>query len=123
MIVAPVIPRLDDIMQTHNELSLKAHVSASTVDFYRDPVDIALRYGAPKNANLYGFKICDVPGLLCASPKYLEQYGTPKQPYDLSTHNGLFYQLHDIIHHVWEFSHYGATYKIKMSGNRAANDG
>lgn len=40
-----VIPWLDEIMQAHKELSLKAHISNSKVDFYRDPVDIVLRYG------------------------------------------------------------------------------
>ena len=47
----------------------------------------------------------------------------PKHPHDLPSHNGLFYQLYDIIHDVWEFSQDGTTYKIKMSGNRASNDG
>jgi DNA-binding transcriptional LysR family regulator len=49
-------------------------------DFYRDSVDIALRYGSPKDAKRYGFKICYVPTLLCASPTYLEKHGTPKHP-------------------------------------------
>jgi DNA-binding transcriptional LysR family regulator len=117
------IPWLDEIMHIHRALSLKAHISDSTVDFYRDPVDIVLRYGSPKDANVYGFKICDVPSLLCAAPSYLEQHGTPKHPYDLSGHNGLFYQLHDIIHNEWVFSCNGEQFKIKMSGDRAANDG
>ncbi|WP_293746405.1 LysR family transcriptional regulator [uncultured Paraglaciecola sp.] len=117
------IPWLDEIMHIHRALSLKAHISDSTVDFYRDPVDIVLRYGSPKDANVYGFKICDVPSLLCAAPSYLEQHGIPKHPYDLSGHNGLFYQLHDIIHNEWAFSCNGEQFKIKMSGDRAANDG
>ena len=32
-------------------------------------------------------------------------------------------QLYDIFHDVWEFSDGETDYKIKMSGNRAANDG
>jgi DNA-binding transcriptional LysR family regulator len=110
-------------MQTHTSLTLKAHISDSTVDFYRDPVDMVLRYGSPKDSNLYGFKICDVPGLLGGAPSYFAQHGTPEHPNDLSTHNGLFYQLHDIMHNVWDFSAQGQTFKIKMKGNRAANDG
>jgi len=35
----------------------------------------------------------------------------------------LFYQLYDIIHDAWEFSDAETNYKIKMRGNRAANDG
>ena len=118
-----VIPWLDEFMETYLSVSLRTNISDSNIDFYRDSVDMALRYGSPNDANLYGFKICNVPGLLCASQAYLDKNGTPKHPHELASHNGLFYQLYDIIHDVWEFSQHGTDYKIKMSGNRASNDG
>jgi len=116
-------PWLDEFMETYPNVSLRSHVTDSNIDFFRDSVDIALRYGSPSDSSLYGFKICDVPGLLCATPGYLDNYGTPEHPHDLATHNGLFYQLYDIIHDVWTFSHGETEFKIKMSGNRASNDG
>jgi len=118
-----LIPWLDELMETYPKVSLKLNISDSNIDFYRDSVDIALRYGSPNDANLYGFKICNVPTLLCATQEYLDKNGSPKHPHDLISHNGLFYQLYDIIHDTWKFSHGGTEYKIKMSGNRAANDG
>jgi len=118
-----VTPWLDEFMETYSNVSLRSHISDSNIDFYRDSVDIALRYGSPNDANLYGFKICDVPGLLCATQEYLDKNGAPKHPHDLASHNGLFYQLYDVIHDVWEFSGGGTEYKVKMSGNRASNDG
>jgi DNA-binding transcriptional LysR family regulator len=84
---------------------------------------MALRYGSPDDVNLYGFKICNVPALLCATQEYLDKNGTPKHPHDLPSHNGLFYQLYDMTHDIWEFSQGETDYKIKMSGNRASNDG
>jgi DNA-binding transcriptional LysR family regulator len=118
-----VIPWLDEFMEIHPKVSLRTNISDSNIDLYRDYVDIALRYGSPNDTNLYGFKICNVPALLCAAQDYLEKYGTPKHPHELTSHNGLFYQLYDIIHDVWTFSDGETDYKIKMSGNRAANDG
>tara|TARA_R110001599_G_scaffold353688_1_gene595395 strand:+ start:80390 stop:81331 length:942 start_codon:yes stop_codon:yes gene_type:complete len=118
-----VISWLDEFMDTYPAVSVRASISDSNVDFYRDSVDLALRYGSPNDANVYGFKICNVPRLLCATKAYLEKNGTPEHPHDLPPHNGVFYQLHDIIHDVWEFSSGETTYKIKMSGNRASNDG
>ncbi|MDX2477742.1 MAG: substrate binding domain-containing protein, partial [Gammaproteobacteria bacterium] len=118
-----VTPWLDEFMDTYPDVSVRANISDSNIDFYRDSVDMALRYGSPDNANLYGFKICNIPGLLCATQSYLDKYGTPEHPHDLSSHNGLFYQLYDIINDVWEFSRDATDYKIKMSGNRASNDG
>jgi DNA-binding transcriptional LysR family regulator len=117
-----VLPWLDEFMQAHTGVSVKLHISDSNIDFYRDPVDIALRYGSPIDVNLYGFKICNVPRVICATKEYIENYGLPKHPNDLITHNGLLYQLHNIIHDVWEFSHLGESIKIKMQSNRASND-
>ena len=118
-----VIPWLDEFMDVYPAVSVRASISDSNVDFYRDSVDMALRYGSPNDASVYGFKICKVPRLLCAAKEYLERHGTPEHPQDLAAHNGVFYQLQDIIHDVWEFSRGGTQYKIKMSGNRASNDG
>lgn len=115
-------PWLDEFIDDYPALTLSTHVSDSNIDFYRDRIDIALRYGSPSDANLYGFKICNVPGLLCATQSYLDQYGEPEHPHDLASHNGLFYQLHDVIHDIWTFTNEGQSYKVKMSGNRASND-
>lgn len=118
-----VTPWLDEFLDTYPDVTLRTNISDSNIDFYRDSVDMALRYGSPNEANMYGFKICNVPRLLCASPDYLKQHGTPKQPMDLQSHNGLLYQLHDMLQDVWGFNDGKATHKIKLKGDRASNDG
>ena len=125
------IPWVDDFMEQYPQVTLRAHISDSNIDFYRDALDVALRYGAPADSNLYGFKICNVPRLLVASPMYLEKHGTPKHPKDLLNHQGLFYQLQNILNDTWHFSYKesgnesGAdkSYKIKPKAYCAANDG
>ncbi|UJF17639.1 LysR family transcriptional regulator [Vibrio sp. SS-MA-C1-2] len=123
-----VIPWLDEFLDQHPKVSLKINISDSNIDFYRDSVDLALRYGSPSDSNLYGFKVCDVPDVLCASSEYIAAHGTPKYPHDLVNYNGLFYQLFDVTHDVWQFSQIDndqrvKDFKVKMSGNRFANDG
>ncbi|MEM6511362.1 MAG: LysR substrate-binding domain-containing protein, partial [Pseudomonadota bacterium] len=49
--------------------------------------------------------------------------GEPEHPDDLAQHQGLFYQLQDIINNVWEFTDGQKKYKVKMQGRRASNDG
>jgi len=114
---------LDEFLEAHPKVNLKLSISDSNIDLYRDSIDIALRYGSPSDSNLYGFKICNVPRLLCASPEYLEKNGTPKHPNDLVDHNGLFYQLRDVVNNSWRFTRDGEEFKVRMLGNRASNDG
>lgn len=118
-----VAPWLDEFMESYPQVSLKLNISDSPIDFYRDSVDIALRYGSPDDANLYGFKICNAPGVLCATQDYLDGHGSPAHPHDLPAHNGLFYRLNDIVYDVWTFTKDGQDFKIKMSGDRNSNDG
>jgi DNA-binding transcriptional LysR family regulator len=118
-----IAPWLDDFMEEHEKISVKLNLNDSNIDFYRDPIDLALRYGSPDDASVYGFKICDVPRLLVASPSYISTHGEPKNFDDLQARNGLFYQLYDKVYNEWEFVHDGKPLKIKMQGNRTANDG
>lgn len=118
-----VAPWLDSFMEEHDKVSVKLHLSDSNVDFYRDPIDLALRYGNVQDANVYGFKICEVPRLLVAAPDYINRVGPLTTPQDLSQCNGLFYQLHDKVYSEWELTYQNTPLKVKMRGNRTANDG
>lgn len=117
-----ILPWLDEFMQLHKNIKLKLHISDSNIDFYRDPIDIALRYGSPTDSNLYGFKLCNVPRVICATHQYLENNGIPMHPNELTGHNTLLYQLHEIIHDVWEFSRDSELFKVKVQGDLASND-
>ncbi|MCW8887007.1 MAG: LysR family transcriptional regulator [Motiliproteus sp.] len=117
---------LNEFMAKHPSVTLRMHASDSRADFYRDGVDVALRAmtkDAVQDLNLYGFKICNIPHVLCAAPDYIREHGEPTFPDQLPEHNALFYKLYDVVHDSWEL--YGAEqkYKIKMASNRAVNDG
>ncbi|WP_394202962.1 LysR family transcriptional regulator [Shewanella waksmanii] len=114
---------LDEFMAQHPKLNLRCSISDSNIDFYRDAVDIALRYGSPNDASLYGFKICNVPRVLCAAPDYLAKHQSPTHPTELTQHNGLLYQLYDVLYNEWQFNGQDEQITIKMPANRASNDG
>lgn len=113
---------LDEFLEEYPQLSLHSHISDHNIDFYSDSIDMALRYGKPNDASMYGFKICNVPYVICVSTDYNVQYGCPLTPQELKAHNGLFYQKHDLIQNQWEFRIDHQLHKIKLSGNRVTND-
>ncbi|MCQ8878378.1 LysR family transcriptional regulator [Pseudoalteromonas shioyasakiensis] len=117
---------LNNLMHKYSEITVRLHASDSRVDFYRDGVDVALRAltkEAVKELNLYGFKICNIPHLLCASPEYIAKHGAPITPDDLPDHNALLYKLYEVVHDNWELHHHSQKYKVKMNSDRAVNDG
>ncbi|KAA8597657.1 Transcriptional regulator [Vibrio cyclitrophicus] len=117
---------LNNVMVQQPALSLRLHVSDSRVDFYRDGVDVALRAmtkSAVKELNLYGFKICNIPHFLCASPNYIEEHGAPHSLEELSLHNALLYKLYEVTHDGWELYQGEDKHKVRVNSNRAVNDG
>jgi len=118
-----VTPWLDEFLANYPDVTLRSNISDSNIDFYRDSVDMALRYGSPTDASMYGFHICNVPRLLCAAPAYLDKYGIPTHPEQLKKHNALLYQLRDIVQDEWQFSREAENYKLRLTGNRTSNDG
>ena len=117
-----LLPWVNEFMALHPKINLKLHISDSNIDFFRDPIDIAVRYGVPIDSSMYGYKICDVPIVLCAAPSYLERFGTPVVPDDLTAHNGLCFQVHGSVHDTWHFSNETEVFKVKMACDRSTND-
>ncbi|WP_153913958.1 LysR family transcriptional regulator [Shewanella sp. TC10] len=118
-----ITPWLDEFLDQYPNVTLRSSISDSKIDFYRDSVDMALRYGSPNDATMYGFKICDVPRVVCASPEYVAAHGSLSSPEDIAQHNGLLYQLQDILQDDWQLNDGKQEHKVKLKGNRASNDG
>lgn len=64
-------------------INIEIIASNAASDLRRREADIAIRNFRPKELDLIGKKVTDVPGRLYATPEYLERIGNPKLPYDL----------------------------------------
>lgn len=117
-----VLPWLDEAMEQHPELSLQLDVGDNLSDFYMDRVDVALRYGEPRDSSLVAFQIASVNRVAFASPEYLQKHGSPERPEELRQHNCLLYRLGSRAYNVWEFQHEKDRFKVQVQGNRETND-
>ncbi|MCK6264667.1 LysR family transcriptional regulator [Vibrio sp. ZSDE26] len=86
-----LVPALDEFSKQHSELKLDVDFSDRRVDLVQDGFDLALRIGHLADSTLKAKAITLVSHVLCASPTYLKEFGTPKTPDDLKTHKFLRY--------------------------------
>ncbi|ASP39072.1 LysR family transcriptional regulator [Bacterioplanes sanyensis] len=118
---------IDDIMEQHSQLSISLLLTDVHADFYRDRIDLAVRYGCLHDSSMVAFKLASMEKVLCASPEYLARYGAPQQPQDLLQHNCLLYQLNGRTYDQWELiatqMQNSEPYKIKVCGKHTCNDG
>src|SRR5258706_14101134 len=71
-------------------ITLELDLSMRLVDLVAENYDVAIRAGTPRgDETLAARKISDIHAALFASPAYLREHGTPREPGDLPDHFGL----------------------------------
>ena len=109
--------------QCHPALQLNLQFSDQISDIFKDPVDIAFRYGNPQDASYIALPVApENRRVLVASALYLTRFGTPLTPEDLTGHNALLYALRGRVYDNWTFSRQGQQHQVTVSGNLTSND-
>ncbi|WP_420861316.1 LysR family transcriptional regulator [Algirhabdus cladophorae] len=81
--IAPLVPKFVDL---YPQLTLDLHLSDAQFDLIEGSYDLALRNSVLADSTLTARKLADDKRLLCASPSYLERFGTPQTPAELQSH-------------------------------------
>lgn len=118
-----IAPLLDVFMQQHPEVRLELCLTDGYVDLVGQGIDVAIRFGALKDSQLHARKIGENHRIVCASPSYLEQHGTPQHPKDLESHNCLLMRFGETIDNEWSFRTGAKDFTVMVKGNRITNDG
>lgn len=108
-------------IKAHPEITLQVHFSERQVDVIKEGYDLVIRSPTPSDANLVARKVIDVPDVICATPKYLAEHGTPQVPYDLNNHNCLGYSKNSRGLH-WTLISKDQQYNLNLSSNLYSND-
>jgi DNA-binding transcriptional LysR family regulator len=84
-------PAIADFMAQCPELQIQLVLSDDQVDPMQGGFDVTLRIADLESSSLIARKIVAIDRMICASPDYLKQHGTPVQPEDLRSHALLTY--------------------------------
>ncbi|WP_339412654.1 LysR family transcriptional regulator [Pseudomonas sp. EA_35y_Pfl2_R5] len=118
-----LLPWLDEFQQAHPHVQLRLLLGDRVADLFREPVDIALRYGAPEDSSLVALPVAALNRrVLCAAPQYLQQHGAPQSVEELAEHNCLLYMLGGRLHDRWRFSDGKREQGISVKGDRVSDD-
>jgi DNA-binding transcriptional LysR family regulator len=79
--VAPLVPRF---RERHPEVTLSLNLSDRVVDLAGEGYDCAVRVGDLPDSSLVSVRLADNRRLCVATPRYLQQHGTPRHPNELS---------------------------------------
>ncbi|GGZ05126.1 LysR family transcriptional regulator [Pseudoduganella plicata] len=122
-----LLPWLGEFRRAHPRLEVRLQLSDQNADVFRDPVDVAIRYGTIDDASFVALPLApDNRRVLVASPAYLEQCGMPRSLDDLKNHSCLLWQLGGRLYDKWGFPADTAGIKgkqtVQVSGYLASDD-
>ncbi len=84
-----LVPALGAFTRAHAGLCVELLGTDRYVDFFKEPLDVALRVGRLADSSLMAVRLASDRKVVCAAPSYLGFAGTPKRPRDLLRHNCL----------------------------------
>ncbi|CAM2153028.1 DNA-binding transcriptional regulator, LysR family [Pararobbsia alpina] len=77
---------LDEFSAQHREVSFALTLSDSLANLLEDEIDLAIRFGVPRDSSMVARRLAPNRRVLCASPAYLERYGEPHHVTELADH-------------------------------------
>jgi DNA-binding transcriptional LysR family regulator len=117
---------LNEAIPQYMKLYPQVQISLSLADRFIDVVaegfDLAIRIAELEDSSLIARKIAPCNRVFCASPDYLNRYGTPKVPQDLAIHQCLIYS-NDLKPDTWILHGPNGTESIKVNGPICADNG
>ncbi|SET48802.1 LysR family transcriptional regulator [Stigmatella erecta] len=118
-----LLPWLDEFQDQFPKLTVQMRVSDRVADLYRQPVDVAIRYGVLEDSTLVSQPLAPTNRrVLCAAPAYLARHGAPESLEGLRRHNCLRFTLGDVVHDRWAFHGPQGAEVITVDGNRFCDD-
>ena len=112
-----------DFRQRHPALRLRLLFSDQLTDVFKDPVDVAFRYGNNDDASFISLPVApENRRVLVASPEWIARHGEPQTLEELSQHNALIYILRGRPFDRWSLSLDGVGQQQKVSGTGMSDD-
>ncbi|MFQ6405082.1 LysR family transcriptional regulator [Methylophilus sp. 'Pure River'] len=108
-----VMPCMIDYMQRYPQVKMIAHLVDRVTNLVDEGMDVAIRIGHLPDSGLRAIKVGQVRRVLCASPAYLEKFGTPQLPADLAKH-AIIASSAVSPHTEWRFQSDGEPLLVRM---------
>lgn len=113
-----IIPIINDFLLKYPEIEITLDLSNQRADLLDDGYDLAIRLGQLADSGFIARKLAPRYLYVCGSPAYIEQYGMPNLPSELTNHNCLIGTADR-----WHFQTKGRVTQINVSGSLRCNSG
>src|SRR5690554_232459 len=117
-----IAPRISRLLKQNPLMSVEINFSMEMVNLYDARMDLAVRVADSVDPGLVAVKLAPYRRVICASPEYLSERGTPQVPSDLMDHNCLI-TSGSTLNTRWPVTVNSQITHVHVKGNLVANNG
>jgi len=114
-----VLPIASEFLAAHPKIDLRLFLTDSMVDLVEEHVHVAVRIGELEDSSLIARRVGATRSITCASPAYLEAFGAPGSPADLTARDGVTYK--GFITSPWRYADEGSRVTAEPRARVALN--
>jgi len=117
--VRHVIPLVIEFRKRYPELDIRLLFNDERFDTIEEGVDLSFRFGAPPDSTFFARQIAPNHQIICSSPSYVRQHGSPMSPADLQGHTCI---VHGTRRSSWPLRRRKQTFNVDLSPKYIVND-
>lgn len=114
-----VLPIANDFLVAHPKIDLRLLLTDAVVDLVETHVHVAVRIGMLEDSALIARRIGTTRSITCASPSYLQAFGSPETPEDLADRDGVTFR--GFVSTPWRYARHGELVSAEPRARIAVN--
>lgn len=118
-----LLPLITRFCEQHSKITLRLSLSDQVSDVFRDPIDVAIRYGVLDNSSYVALPLAENNRrVLAASPAYLEKHGRPASLDEVMHHHCLLFTMNSHVYDKWSFPENGTRRQLTVKSRLLCDD-
>jgi DNA-binding transcriptional LysR family regulator len=113
---------LANFCHDYPNVNVELTIDNKVVDIIDQGYDLAIRTAHLEDSSLIARRLIDSDWVVCASPEYLKNMGTPQHPKELSEHSCLIYSYEGTRSDQWAFKDEDNDYNVQVNGRFRSNN-
>jgi DNA-binding transcriptional LysR family regulator len=98
-----VLPVVTDFLKAFADIDIRLVLADRVLNLVEDHIDLAVRIGALPDSSLVATRVGSIRQVVCGSPAYFADRGTPQSPTELRSHDCITFEGL-VSTHAWTFS-------------------
>lgn len=87
-----VLPVVTGFLAAYPDVNIRLTLADRITQLIEEHIDLAIRIGQLPDSSLVAVRVGSIRRVVCASPAYLAEHGTPKTPNDLAAHSCIAFE-------------------------------